>query len=134
MGDYKKGISFYERALQVDPNCVTAITALGGIYIERGLYKKAIESFDKALRLTPQDRDSYYWRGKAYEGLSSYREALHDFHRAIQLAPNDLDTHKEIAALLLKMGLKSEDAQATYLRKEGFNEDEIKVILQLEKH
>jgi serine/threonine protein kinase/Tfp pilus assembly protein PilF len=130
MGDYQKAINSYERALQTDANYVPALSGMGDVYLEIGPYKRTIEFYDKVIRLSPEGRNSYYQRGKAYKELGSYREALRDFHRAIQLAPNDLDTRKEISGVLLKMGLKSEDAQAAGLRKEGFNETEIKAILQ----
>ena len=131
MGEYEKAISSYEQALQIDANYVPALAGMGDVYFEKGLYRKTIEIYDKVLRLSPGHRNSYYQRGKAYKEQGSYREALRDFHRAIQIAPNDLDTLKEISGVLLKMGLKSEDAQAADLRKEGFNEIEINAILQL---
>ncbi len=131
MGEYKKAIHSYERALQINANQISALSGMGDAYSEEGSYKEAKESYDKVLRLSPKDRDSYYMRGKAYKGLRSYREALRDFHRAIQIVPNDKDTLNEISGVLLKMGLMSEDAQAAGLRKEGFNEAEIKAILQL---
>jgi tetratricopeptide (TPR) repeat protein len=131
MGNYEKAINSYERALQIDNNDVSALSELGDVYFETGKYEKTIELYDKVLRLSPGHRDSYYQRGKAYKELGSYREALHDFQSAIRIAPNDLDTLKEISGVLLKMGLKSEDAQAVNLQKEGFKETEIKAILQL---
>jgi serine/threonine protein kinase len=131
MGEYEKAITSYERALQIDANYVSALAGMGDVYFEKGLYEKTIEIYDKVLRLSPGHRNSYYQRGKAYKEQGSYRKALRDFHRAIRLAPNDLDTLKEISGVLLKMGLKSEDTQAANLRKEGFNETEIKAILQL---
>ena len=131
MGEYEKAISFYERAIQIDPNYVLAFSGMGDVYFERGLYEKTIEFYDKAIRLSPQDRGSYYQRGKAYKELGAYRKALRDFHRAIQIAPKDLDTMKEISGVLSKMGLMSEDAKAVTLQKEGFNETEIKSILKL---
>jgi serine/threonine protein kinase len=131
MGEFEKAISFYKRALQIDANYVPALSGMGDAYFERGLYEMTIECYDKVIRLSPEDRNSYYQRGKAHKELGSYPEALRDFRIALRKAPNDLDTMKEISGVLLKMGLKSEDAKTATLKKEGFNETEIKAILQL---
>jgi len=131
MGEYEKAINSYERALQVETNYVPALTGMGDVYFELGLYEKTIALYDKVISISPEGRSSYYQRGKAYKEKGSYREALQDFHRAIRIAPNDLDTLKEISGVLLKMGLKSEETQAAGLRKEGFNETEIKAVIQL---
>jgi serine/threonine protein kinase len=131
MGEDEKAINFYKRALQVETNYVPALTGIGDVYFDLGLYDKTIAFYDKAISLSPEGRSSYYQRGKAYREKGSYREALQDFHRAIRIDPYDLDTKKEISGVLLKMGLKSEEAQAENLRKEGFNETEIKAVVQL---
>jgi len=131
MGNYEKAINSYERALQIDANNVSALSGLGDVYFENGKYEKTIELYDKVLRLSSGHRNSYFERGRAYEEKGSYHEALQDFHSAIRIAPNDLETLKEISGVLLKMGLKSEDVQAANLRKEGFNETEIKTVIQL---
>ena len=130
-GDQQTAIRFYERALEIDPNHVPALSGMGDVYFEMGLYKQTIALYDKALSLSPEDRNSYYQRGRAYKEQGSYRAALQDFHRAIRITPDDLETLKEIPSLLLNMGLKSEASRAAYLQKEGFNETEIKAILQL---
>lgn len=131
MGKYEKAIGFYDRALQIDANYVPALSGKGDVYFEMESYEKTIECYDKVLRLSPEDRNSYYQRGKAYKERGSYHEALRDFHSAIQKAPNDKDTMKEISGVLLKMGLKTEDAKAMSLQKGGFNETETKAILRL---
>jgi eukaryotic-like serine/threonine-protein kinase len=130
MGNYEKAISSYERAVQIDANNVSALSGLGDVYFEIGKYEKTIGLYDKVLRLSSGHRNSYFERGRAYEMKGSYHEALQDFHSAIRIAPKDLETLKEISDVLLKMGLKSEEAQAMNLQKEGFNETEIKAILQ----
>ena len=131
VGDYSRSIDYYKLALQIDPNNVPALSGMGDTYTEMRAYEKTIEFYDKVIALSPEGRNGYNQRGMAYKELGTNREALRDFHKAIQLAPKDQDTKKEILAILLKMGLQSEDAQATYLQKEGFNEGEIKSILRL---
>jgi serine/threonine protein kinase len=133
MGEYEKAINSYELALQVKTNYVPALSGMGDAYFVMGQYDKAIALYDQAIHLSPEGRSSYYWRGKAYKKMGSYHEALRDFHKAIQGDPKDKDTMEEISDVLLKMGLISEDAKAVTLQKEGFNETEIKAILQLKE-
>ena len=126
-------MGFYKRALQIDVNNVQALAGIADVYFVEGQYAQSVPWYNKALILSPEDSERYYDRGQAYEKLGLYREALRDYHKAIQLAPNDRDTMKEISALLSKMG-PSESTPFIILHEEGFNETEVKSILQFTDH
>ncbi|MGO9019185.1 MAG: protein kinase domain-containing protein [Syntrophobacteraceae bacterium] len=130
-GKFKMAIDSYERSLQIDADYVPALSGMGDVYFDMGQYAEAIVWYNKVISLSPENRDNYYERGEAYEKQGLYHEALRDFHKAIQLAPGDMDTMKEISGLLSQMGTKSESDRIEVLRKEGFNETEIRTILQL---
>jgi serine/threonine protein kinase len=129
-GDFQGAMSFYKRALQINPNYSPALAGIGDVYYEEGQYAEAVTWYSRAISLSPEDRDNYYERGQAYEKQGLYREALRDFRKAIQLAPNDRDTIREISGSLSKMGLSENDRDAL-LREEGFNETEAKSVLEL---
>ena len=50
-GDYQQTISYYEKALQIDPNYADAYNSLGFIYAKLGQYQQARENYLKAKEL-----------------------------------------------------------------------------------
>jgi tetratricopeptide (TPR) repeat protein len=127
---YDEAIRYYEAALQADPDYAAALQGLGDVYADMGLYEKTIAYYDKVLILTPEDRTSYYQRGRAYKGEGRYSEALKDFKNAIRIARNDSETIKEISDILQNEKLSTNESRRAYLSKAGFDEAQIRAILQ----
>jgi serine/threonine protein kinase len=133
-GDYDQAITSYEAVLQLDPNYVAGLQGLGDVYSDMGLYKKTIAYYNKVLILSPQDRNSYYQRGRAYKAEGLYSEALKDFRSAIMIAKNDLETAKEVYDILQKEKLSTDGRRRAYLLRAGFDDVQIRTILQAKRH
>jgi tetratricopeptide (TPR) repeat protein len=79
---------YFEEALRRDPSDVRANTALGILYLKRGLYREAKERLRTAVaRLTfnytrPKDGEAQYYNGVACRRLGEIREAEDAFERA----------------------------------------------------
>jgi tetratricopeptide (TPR) repeat protein len=128
-GGFGKSISFYEDALRLDPDCVSALIGLGDVYFEMGTYDKTIGLYNRVLLLSPEDRNSYFQRAKAFRGKGMYDDAIADFHSAMRIAPDDRETARGISSLLAAKGLTTESRKRTYLREKGFSERETDLVL-----
>ena len=79
---------YYEEALRRDPSDVRANTALGILYLKRGMYREAEERLRTAVaKLTfnytrPRDGEPYYYLGLARRRLGKAKEAADAFERA----------------------------------------------------
>jgi tetratricopeptide (TPR) repeat protein len=79
---------YYEEALQRDPGDVRANTALGILFLKRGMYREAEEKLRAAVaRLSrnytrPKDGESYYYLGLAIRRQGRLAEAEDAFQRA----------------------------------------------------
>ena len=79
---------YYEEALRRDPSDVRSNTALGILYLKRGLYREAEERLEAAVaRLTanytrPKDGEAQYYLGVARRRLGKFKEAEDALQRA----------------------------------------------------
>ena len=79
---------YYDEALRRDPGDVRANTALGVLYLKRGMYREAEEKLRAAVaRLNrnytrPKDGESYYYLGVALRRQGQLVEAEEAFQRA----------------------------------------------------
>ena len=63
LGQYRRAIEDYDKAIELDPNDATAYYNRGLTYRRLGQYRRAIEDFDKAIELDPNFADVYHNRG-----------------------------------------------------------------------
>ncbi len=79
---------YYEEALKRDPGDSRANTALGILYLKRGMFREAVEKLEKAVqRVTrnhtrPKDGEAYYYLGVALRALGRVDEAYDAFYKA----------------------------------------------------
>lgn len=112
--DKKKAISYFEKAIEVDPKSVVARKSLlphkstkketavdwnceGDAYFEMKNYKAALKCFKKATELNPKEYLYWYDVGKSYHRLRKYKDAIKYYEKANAISPA-FDT-------LLDMGL-----------------------------
>jgi tetratricopeptide (TPR) repeat protein len=101
---------YYEEALRRDPGDVRANTALGLLYLKRGMYAEAEEKLRSALaRLTfnytrPKDGESYYYLGLALRGQGKLAEAEEAFQKAAWSAAWHGPSFHELAEMASSAG------------------------------
>jgi Flp pilus assembly protein TadD len=54
LGDFKQGLTYYRKALELDPDHRSALEYLGELYVETGELAKAREMLTKLEKLCPQ--------------------------------------------------------------------------------
>ena len=89
--------SFYEKALEVQPNHADALCNLGVIYGEAGNVDREIECYTKALSIEPTHEDALNNAKAAlyYEGVKMFQNgnldrSLHCFKRILdEIAPGE---------------------------------------------
>jgi tetratricopeptide (TPR) repeat protein len=94
-----EAISYYHRALALDPYYAEAYYNLGNALLIKGDFKDASENYYKALRLTPQDVDTHYNLGYTLAQLWQFDKAIYHYSEAIRLKPDFMQAHKELADL-----------------------------------
>ncbi len=63
VGRIKQGIVCLKKAVELDPNMVNAIEALGLAYLEIDEQEKAKTSFERVIELDPNHQRSLYFLG-----------------------------------------------------------------------
>ena len=72
LGKYEKSIKCYDKALEIDPNDVFAITNKGDALDNLGRYEEAITCYDKALEIKPNYGNAINNKGVALDNLDRY--------------------------------------------------------------
>ncbi|MFL6277858.1 MAG: protein kinase domain-containing protein [Blastocatellia bacterium] len=95
-----RGIYFFEKAIEIDPNYANAWAGLGAIYDLKGsflglpeLSLKAIECEERAIAINPRHTQAYQFLGGAYLGVGRYDEAIAAIKRALEIEPNNAGAH-----------------------------------------
>jgi non-specific serine/threonine protein kinase len=95
-----RGIYFFEKAIEIDPNYASAWAGLGAIYDLKGsflglpeLSLKAIECEEKAIQLNPRLTHAHQFLGSAYLSVGRYDEAIASIRRAMEIEPNNAGAH-----------------------------------------
>ena len=138
-GNYANPITFYNRAIEANPNSAMAHYNRGEVYAFREKnYQHAMEDFDKALKIKPDYSKAFVNRGICKEFLGDTIAALKDCETSAKLDPGLFIAHKNIAIIKNQLGLKTEAIQEWDLALkispdyyQGFNERGL-IKLQLE--
>src|SRR5438270_205399 len=64
-GKYNESITFFDKALGINPNDVSALSSKGAALLYSGKYNESITFFDKALGINPNDVSALTRKGAA---------------------------------------------------------------------
>jgi anaphase-promoting complex subunit 8 len=87
---HEKAIVYYQRALVLDRNCLSAWTLMGHEFVELKNTHAAIESYRRAVDASKRDYRAWYGLGQAYEVLEMHYYSLYYYQRALALKPLDV--------------------------------------------
>ena len=107
-------IQVLEQFLQINPNSVPELMALGKIYLVRNDILKIIAVFNRVLQLEPDNADAYYNLGILYYNSKDFDTAEKFFMRALSIN-NHANTHLYLAYLYEARG--EYEKAIDYLRK-----------------
>lgn len=101
---------YYEEALRRDPGDTRVNTALGILYLKRGMYKQAEERFQKSLdRLTrnytsPKDGEAFYYLGMALKAQGKWDESVNALEKATWSSAWCGPSNLALAEILCRLG------------------------------
>ena len=86
--EYDRAISFYLRAIELDPDYAKAYYNMGIAYADQGNTAKEIESYKKAIELDPDDAAACYNLGNTYKDQGNLTKAIELWEKAIEVDPD----------------------------------------------
>ena len=102
-GSYERAISYYQKALLLEPDDAETHYNLGKAYYDIGLYNKAELEFEEALRLNPNLSEPHLNLGVIYlNHLKDEQKALLHLQNSLILSPDQpqaAEIKRVIAAL-----------------------------------
>lgn len=114
-GEHEKAIMYYQRALSLNKNCLSAWTLMGHEFVELKNSHAAIESYRRAVDTNSKDFRAWYGLGQAYEVLDMHLYALYYYQRATSLQPLDKRMWQALGNCYEKTD-KLEDARKSFLK------------------
>jgi protein O-mannosyl-transferase len=107
-GRTEEALSFYSRAVRVDPDYPEGHNNLGSLLAQTGRLEEAISHYETALRLKPAYPEAELNWGVALARLGRTEEALIHYQRALGLQPTLKDAHLQVGNALLRLGRRGE--------------------------
>lgn len=86
-------------ALKIRPKLPDAISALGDLYLKKGLSGLAVERWQEAVKLNNKFEPAYLSMARFYRSQREYDKAVENYQRSISLNP------KRVAVRYLELGL-----------------------------
>jgi tetratricopeptide (TPR) repeat protein len=94
LGEFDKGLEYYEQALAMEPLEPTALKSLGALYLAQDKFDAALQNLDLAIENTSEDKelvDLFFNRGLVYLKMDNFEEAEYNFEEEYFLAPDDTE-------------------------------------------
>jgi tetratricopeptide (TPR) repeat protein len=126
----REAASFYQGAIDSNPENIRARVALGRIYMHGGAPKLALDAINPAFAKHPDDAGLLTVRAGAHAEQKDTAAALVDAERAVQLAPANEDALSVLASIYQ---LGGQTDKATALLEDGIKRvpDSVNMRLQL---
>jgi tetratricopeptide (TPR) repeat protein len=96
-GNIDTAISYYDKALEIEPQLVTVYVNRGYAYFKKGDLAQAIEDATKAIEINPEAINAYGVRGDSHYLKENYDQAIADYSKAIELNPQLADAYRKRA-------------------------------------
>ncbi len=93
------GLEAFNRALELDPKCVDALSSLAYYELERGNHEAAIRRFYEVIELSPQ-MDIYTHFASALAHRGRWEESILILRKGLEHLPGYLDLKRKLAFIL----------------------------------
>ncbi len=93
VGKWEKALADYTKALQINPEYITALNDRGVAYAHFNQWGNAITDYSKAIKLNPKFTNAYANRCAAFGSIGQFDNALNDITKAIDLSPDDFTAY-----------------------------------------
>src|SRR5207248_1703331 len=103
-GKLADAVTYYERALQAQPDLEAAHASLGAICARQGQGAKAITHWRAALALKEDDQATRVQLAGAYLDTSQFADAAREYQSLTRADPKDADSWNNLGFALEKSG------------------------------
>ncbi|KAI8596449.1 mitochondrial precursor protein import receptor tom70 [Dissophora ornata] len=104
IGDGKKALADFDKAIELDPNYVQTYIKRGSIFMEQGDAGKTFGEFETAISIDAEDPNIYYHRGQVFFITGEYESAARDYVKSIELEPKFVFSHIQYGVAQYKLG------------------------------
>lgn len=112
-GKIEEAITYYQRAIEIDPNYAEAHNNLGVALLQNGRIEEAITHYQEAIHLKPNSAEFQCNLGNAWTRKNAWTDAIAAYQAAIQAKPDYAKAHNNLGATLEMIG-KNDDALAQF--------------------
>ncbi|HUQ96001.1 MAG TPA: tetratricopeptide repeat protein [Bryobacteraceae bacterium] len=99
-----EAVGAYEKALQLNPDCVGALVNLGTIQFHAKQWKQAEAYYKRALEIEPEYALGHFNLANLCDERGDLATAFHHYSAALRIAPNYADAHYNMALLCQRSG------------------------------
>jgi len=110
--DYAKALSFFERAIEIDPDYAEAWYQAGFCYGVLGRHQDALKASKRAASLRPDWVEPWLNIGTSNFALGQYKEAAEAYKQATKLDPSNPDAYYALGISLNKLKRTEEEILA----------------------
>ncbi|MBF0504417.1 MAG: tetratricopeptide repeat protein [Candidatus Omnitrophica bacterium] len=94
--ELSKAQEFYQKAIQMDPQCIKAYVALARMATQRGAWEASLAYNQKIIALKPQDAQAYLGMGEAYRAMGRGKEAVEIYSRLLERFPDNEEIYVKV--------------------------------------
>lgn len=127
--DFARALSFFERAVELDPNYAEAWYQAGFCYGILGKHNDALKASKQAAKLRPDWAEAFVNVGASSFALGQFKEAADAYRQALRLS-DSADTQYALGLTLNKLGRTDEEILA-YKRAVAIRPDHANAIERL---
>lgn len=110
-GNPRSAIDYYQRAIAINPEYVSAMVNLGNLFRAQGKYVEAIALYRRAISFNPRSPEAWIDLGNAYGQEGSAEQAKSAYETALRFNPDDTRAIINLGATLQRSGNLSEAKQ-----------------------
>ncbi len=110
--DFPRALTFFEKAIEIDPNYAEAWYQAGFTYGVQGRHTEALKASKQAAKLRPDWAETFVNIGASSFALGQYKEAADAYRQAIKLEDYKPDTQYSLGLSLEKLNRPEEEILA----------------------
>jgi tetratricopeptide (TPR) repeat protein len=111
-GQQQQAISFYYKAILLNPRFIQTYHRLSEILSKQGQHREAIQFLEQGTHHSPDDPESYYFLGQQWGMLQNWENAVKMYTKVLQLEPQYPGASQKLNhALAEKLKVKSQVQQ-----------------------
>ncbi|XZO02950.1 MAG: tetratricopeptide repeat protein [Microcoleus sp.] len=103
-GRLEEAISFYQTAIEENPEFYWSHYNLGDVFVQLGQWDLAAPCYSRSIELNPNSAWSHHQLGDVLAKLGHWEQAINLYRRAIELSPNFYGFYKSLGNCFDRLG------------------------------